>query len=187
MIITIWEIIDIIVMTFIIGYLFKDTFIIRKTNYEGVPIKEKWYDGLQWAMIATAPAIILHEMGHKILATSFGLNATFHAAYFWLAIGLIIKLIKLPFPFLIPAYVEIIGQGTNMQFAIISIAGPLINLILWLVSMLLLKFDKNIKGQWKIILLITKRINGFLFLINMLPLPGFDGFQFYQGIYQSLL
>jgi len=48
--------------------------------------------GLSWkdfkfAIIITAPAVILHELAHKFVAMAMGLTATFHAWYTGLGIG----------------------------------------------------------------------------------------------------
>ena len=138
------------------------------------------------AISVTAPAIILHEVGHKLIALSYGLQATFSAHYLGLGIGLMLKLLGSPILFFIPAYVATSGSAGHLPNALIAFAGPLINLILWFVSKLVLMNSKGLSKDWKRILLVTRKINGFLFIINMIPVPGFDGFHVITSIWQAL-
>jgi len=178
MLVSLGEIVDFIVMALIVGYIFSDFFLRRKTN---VVLD---YKAILFAAAITAPAIALHELSHKFVAISLGLNATFHAAYFWLMIGLVLKAVSPGFIFFVPAYVTIQGLSTPLTQTIVSVAGPLTNLALFFIAwaVLALKVTKNEKGIF--FLRLTKRINGFLFVFNMIPIPGFDGFQFFSGLYK---
>jgi Zn-dependent protease len=191
------EIFDIVLMTLVIGFIFKDAFprrpkveVIPPEGYD--PLKNmrrfKW-DDFWFAVAVVAPSIILHEFGHKFSALSFGLSAEFHAAYTWLAVGLILKLISFGFMFFVPAYVSIAGMGTPLEYAIIAFAGPLINLVLWLGSAALLK-SKRLKRKMHHdvyhVLFLTSKINMFLFIFNMLPIPGFDGWGFFSNLFELL-
>src|SRR3989344_5999683 len=173
-ILTLMELIDIVIMTAVLGYIFMD--VLRKPFSPEDYIKLRRFDwkSFKFACLATAPAIILHEFGHKIMALSFGLEATFNAAYFWLGLALLLKLAHFPFVFFVPAYVSITGSATNLQYSLVAFAGPFVNLILWIGSLLILKTMK-IKQKHIPLLILTSRINMFLFIFNMLPIPGFDG------------
>lgn len=161
------ELMDIAIATIAAGYIFMDLF--RKPGWEYDPFGKR----LILSIAIAAPAIILHELGHKLVALSLGYTATFHAAYGWLGIGIILKLISFPFFVIVPAYVSIIGpQG--VQSAAIAFAGPAINGILWLGAWLALKYGKHNRNT-ETILHFTKMINGFLFIFNLIPIPGFDG------------
>jgi len=164
------ELVDVIVMTLAVGFIFKDLF--------------KQLDRpFLFSCLVTAPAIILHELGHKFVALGFGLEATFNAAYSWLVIGILLKLLNTGFIFFVPAYVSISGLVTPLQSALTAFAGPALNLILFTTAYFLLK-QKKLKTRTFIFLTVTKQINLFLFIFNMLPLPFFDGFKVYQGIWQ---
>ena len=184
--ITLGEIIDLIIMTIFVGYIFSDIIPVRRENYDPLVHYKKRFDfeGLKLAVMATAPAIIVHELAHKFVALGFGLNAVFYAFYretFTLFLGILTVISKLTgfgFMFFIPGFVSISGNGTNLQFAVTALAGPLVNLILWLGSMFLLKKKLYIKKHY-LLLILTQRINMFLFIFNMLPIPGFDGYNFY--------
>ena len=188
------EIIDLIAMTLFVGYIFSDIIPVRRENYEPLAHYRRGFDfeALKFAIMATAPAIILHELAHKFAALGFGLNAVFYAFYretFTLFLGLmtiIAKLTGFGFMFFVPGFVSISGRGTNMQFALAAVAGPLVNLILWLGSWFLLK-KKLYSKKYYLLLVLTQRINMFLFIFNMLPIPGFDGWNFYTHLINSFI
>lgn len=190
MIFTIYEIIDIIVMCVALGYIFQDYVapqIARVKEYD--PIKEfaKKQDFSQfWLAIAvTAPAIILHEFGHKFVALAFGATATFEAAYGFLVFALILKYFKAPFLFFVPAYIAWSGPVDSFGIFWIAIAGPLVNGLLWLASYTALKLNKVPKKYVPFVIL-TKKINGFLAIFNMIPLFGFDGSHVFSAIIDML-
>ncbi len=178
MLVSLGEIIDFVIMSLIVGFIFSDFFMFRK-SYS----KFDW-KSILFATAVTAPAIVLHELAHKFVAVAFGLTATFHAAYLWLVFGLILKALSPGFIFFVPAYVTITGQSTPLTQTIVSVAGPLTNLALFCIAwaVLALKVVRNNIGIF--FLKLTKRINGFLFVFNMIPIPGFDGFQFFSGLFK---
>jgi len=116
----------------------------------------------------------------------FGLQAVFNAAYGWLGFGLLLKLLNVGFIFFVPAYVSINGIGSPLVFSTIAFAGPFMNLILWLGAAYALKQKKLVKEKYLPFVYLTKQINMFLFIFNMLPIPGFDGFKVYQGLFQLI-
>lgn len=188
------EIIDLIVMTFFVGYIFSGMIPIRRENYDPLQHYKRGFDfeGLKFAVMATAPAIILHELAHKFVALGFGLDAVFYAFYrstFTLMLGIlsiIAKLTGFGFVFFVPGYVGISGNGTNLQFALAAFAGPLVNLVLWLVPLYLIK-NKMYKKKHYLILILTQKINMFLFIFNMLPVPGFDGYKVFIGMIRAFM
>ena len=148
---------------------------------------KRWLNDFKFAIIATIPAILLHELGHKFTAMAFGLTAVFKAAWTWLGLGLILKFTG--FVFLVPAYVEIsnpLGFGIPpLIYSLIAFAGPAVNLVLWMLGWAALKRNW-FNPKYKTLLYLTKQINMFLFIFNMLPIPGFDGLKVYTGIFQAL-
>ena len=175
MIFSIREFVDVLIMTGVVGFIFKDLF--------------KQVDRpFLFSCLVTAPALILHELAHKFIALGFGLQATFHAAYFWLVLGIIMKLANFGFIFFVPAYVSIDAVGaqlTPLSSALVAGSGPFTNLALFGIAWAFLQ-QKKLKTRTYIFLQVTKQINLFLFVFNMLPLPMFDGLKFYQGILQVL-
>ena len=179
------EIIDLIVMTLAIGFIFKD--IIRMPRYVQDPITSGFdIENFKFTCLVIAPAIVLHEMAHKFVALGFGINATFHAHYFGLLLGLFLKFINIGFIFFIPGYVSVpIAGVTPLQHSIIAVAGPLMNLALWLGSLFILKKHTSLTGKQRLALIITKQINMFLFIFNVIPFPPFDGGHFISGLMQT--
>lgn len=180
------ELIDVVIMTLALGFIFKDVFVKPSHPYDPLTYYKKKInlENFKFAIIVTAPAVILHELAHKFVAIAYGLEATFHAHYFFLGIGILMKLLNFGFIFFIPGYVTHSGLATHFQSAAIAVAGPLINLTLWLSSAYLLKH--NIGGTKYIPLLtLTKKINMFLFIFNMLPIQPFDGGHFFMNIIQA--
>ena len=190
-ILSIQELFDMLMMTLFVGFIFKDSFMSGPSYGEMDPVEYysrksvKMLDGFFFAIIATAPAIILHELGHKFVAEAFGMSAVFHAAYMWLGIGLLLKLINFGLIFFVPAFVSISGAGTYLQYALVAFAGPGINLILWIVSSMLLRM-KKLDKKYIQILVMSKRINMFLFFFNMLPIPPFDGFSVFYNLFKVI-
>ena len=194
------ELFDVIIMCLALGFIFKDFFrshahrqIASKTEYDPIAhfkgIKKLGdFSGFKMAIIVTAPAIIFHELGHKIIAMSYGLHATFHAAYTWLGLGILLKILNFGFIFFVPAYVSIMGKATYLEHSIIAFAGPAVNLILFSLCWYLLRQKSFIKKhkKWISVVALTKKINLFLFVFNMLPIPMFDGFSVYEGIIRIL-
>lgn len=191
MIFTLTEIIDAVLMTLLIGFIFSDVFKKPTKIRDIVDVYAHKTMGIDWnnvkfAALVTAPAIILHELGHKFMAIYFGMNASFHAAYGWLFLALLLKLMNFGFIFLVPAYVSILGNGTDLQFSLVAFAGPFVNLVLWLGSYLILK-QKKLKRKYIHALTLTRQINMFLFIFNMLPIPGFDGFSVFSHLLHIII
>lgn len=183
------EIIDIILMTLFVGFIFTGVF--KKPrhheaydpleHYKRIKFGIDW-DDFKFAIYVTAPAIVIHELFHKFVAMGFGLTAVFHAAYFWLGLGLLLKLMNFGFIFFVPAFVSISGGGTAMQYALTAFAGPFANLLMWLIPAYLLKIHQVPKKTIAFAAL-TARINMFLFIFNMLPIPGFDGSKVFGALF----
>ena len=182
------ELTDIVFMTAVVGFIFMDIFKMPRENYD--PLIH-YSAGFNWsnfffACLIVAPAIILHELAHKLIALSFGLQATFQAAYIFLGIGLLMKFMRFGFIFFVPAYVSISGRAAPMAFSLVALAGPSINMVLWLSTSLAIKkrlFDKKYNSA----LFLMSRINMFLFIFNMLPIPGFDGYKFLSGMLSAFV
>ena len=191
--ITPMEIIDIIIMTLAIGFIFKDWFkkpvVYHDDPYAAYQKQRKFinWDDFKFAIIVTAPAIIFHELGHKFVAMSMGLYATFHAAYTWLGLGIVLKVMGAPFVFFIPAYVAHSAAASPLQSALIAFAGPAVNLLLWLGAAYILKNSKKLSSLQHGILVLTKKINMFLFIFNMIPIPPFDGGHVIVGLWETIL
>ncbi len=202
MLFTLQEFIDLIIMTLGVGFIFMDSFglrqqIIKVKSYEDDPVAyyqsyyKKKIAGFHWnnlwiACLITAPAVIFHEFAHKIVAISYGMQATFHAAYFWLVFGIIMKYVA-GFVFFVPGYVTHTGAATPLQEAVIAFAGPALNFLFWFSCWIILKFRLfTISTRTMQILAATRYINGFLFIFNMIPIGPFDGAKVFDGLMQYI-
>jgi len=185
------EIIDVFIMTFAIGFIFKDVFRFRPKVEVITPeyyLKKRLRFNMNdfwFAVAVVAPSIILHEFGHKFFALANGMSAVFEAAYFWLALGIVLKLAGFGFIFLVPAYTSIGGGGSALQMAGVAVAGPLVNLFFWLGAKIVMKKVKLNRTAYHIVFL-TSRINMFLFIFNMLPIPFFDGWNFFKYLFSAI-
>lgn len=208
MVFTAFEIMDMVLMTLIVGYLFKDVFRIpRKQPHDVLEYYQQFshrnvkWENFWFACALIAPAIIVHELGHKFSAMAFGLDATFHAAcstsnlfmggsFFNFACNLqllAVVLVTLGFGFVIfvPAFVSISGNALAWQNAIIAFAGPAVHLVFWLVSAYMLKQPsaKHWTQRKRMFVYFFKQINMILFFFNMLPIPPFDGWHFFSSLF----
>ncbi len=178
--ISIWEVIQLAILTIAVGYIFSGFIQAPKSPYE-IAKRFSW-DNIKFAAVISAPAIILHEFGHKFVAMAFGLDATFHIWGIGLLIGVVLKAISSPLIFLAPAYVSIPAGATALQSTLIAFAGPGLNLILWGLSSYMLKKRKNMSRKEIIGWAISKKLNLFLFFFNLIPIPPLDGFHVLEGI-----
>ncbi len=183
MIITIVEIINLLIMSFVIGWIFSD-FFKKFSLLEGTYNPYFDFNSIIKGMLVVAPGIVFHELMHKFTAMAFGASATFHISGFGLFLGVVLKLIGSPFVIFAPGYVGIIGRLLPWQSAIIAFAGPLANLIVWFVSKKMIDIDKP---KRRVYWAFSAKINIFLFFFNLLPIPPFDGFQVLSGIVRTII
>ena len=194
-------------MSFVIGLIFSDFF--SRYNRQGIgkvkkrreeeydpikhysgnlnlgPLSVNW-DDMKLAIIVIAPAIILHELGHKFTALAFGASATFHISYLFLGIALLLKVMRSPFIFLVPAFVAYSSINiTPLQSSMIAFAGPAVNFAIFGITTLILKFAKKLDRKTILILGLTSKVNLFLGLFNMIPIRPFDGGHVVAGLIQT--
>ncbi len=176
MIVSIVELGQLLIASLVVGYIFLG--IVKLPEKEN-KINFKIFDlkNYLFSVLASAPGIVLHELAHKFVAIAFGLKAFFTLWPFGLGIGILLKLLGSGFMFLAPGYVNISTGATNLQYSLIAFAGPLFNLLLWIIALLILKFRKNISRKEAIFWLFTKEINKWLFIFNMIPIPPLDGYK----------
>ncbi len=155
------EVIDIILTIIIAGYVLR-------------PLTK---GDLKESFIIAGLSIVLHELGHKFIAINFGFKAVYHANLSGLGFGLILSLLNVPV-FFVPAFVSISGDGSSIGYLFTALAGPLTNLLIFLISRTLLSKFNYIKwvqdnNEFINSLMI---INLWLGLFNLIPIPGTDGF-----------
>ena len=84
-------------------------------------------------LIAVGPAFLLHEIGHKIVAKRHGCWAEFRADPKGLRFGVLLAAL-LGFLFMAPGAVMVAGVVTRRQNGHIAVAGPLVNLGLFVIG-----------------------------------------------------
>ncbi|RJQ15577.1 metalloprotease [Candidatus Woesearchaeota archaeon] len=111
---------------------------------------------------------LLHELAHKVVAQRYRCWAEFRADYTMLFLALIMSFFG--FVFAAPGAVMIFGNVTKRQNGLISIAGPLTNIVLALlfIPFLFIPFSHEIATYGFM-------INAFIALFNMIPFGFFDG------------
>ena len=180
----IWEVTQIAITILAIGYIFSGWFKKEKSAVERMT-ESKWFDweNVKFSAAVTAPAIIFHELGHKFAGLAFGYVATYQASYFGLALGVFLRIINSGFIFFIPGYV-VVAAGTPLHLSIIAFAGPAVNLVIFGISWYMLTLPKY-KKHYRFLTL-TRLINIWLFVFNMLPIPPLDGYKVYWGLYHAI-
>ncbi len=129
------------------------------------------------AIFTAGLGFLLHELMHKYVAQSYGLFAEFKAFYnmLWLAVGLSL----LGFIIAAPGAVMISGRVTKERNGKISLAGPMTNIVLALIFLILILIF-NTEGIFKYFLGFGLTINSLLAGFNMIPIMPFDGAKIIQ-------
>ncbi len=123
------------------------------------------------ALIAVGSGFIFHELMHRFVARYFGAYSEFRAWYEGLLIALILKII-LKFTFIAPGAVYIYKDYlTPEESGIIALAGPLTNVGLAIIFLIL----ANISTSLHFLGIFGAYINFYLAGFNMIPIPPFDG------------
>tara|TARA_Y100000310_G_C20664821_1_gene806858 strand:- start:476 stop:1021 length:546 start_codon:yes stop_codon:yes gene_type:complete len=174
MVLSLLEILEMAVMVLGLAYIFSG-FIQRPLGpfefKKRFDFRDLWFS----AMVA-APAVVFHELGHKFVAMALGYSATFHVYWFGLGLGIILKLISSPLLIIAPAFVSIPAGVPAFQGAVIAFAGPFVNLVLFGLSYFVLKYKKKMSKNEAVGWAISKKLNIFLFIFNMIPIPPLDGY-----------
>ena len=121
-------------------------------------------------------SFILHELGHKFTAQKFGAWSEFRMYPAGLILCLVMSVVG--FLFAAPGAVYIRGYITDEMNGKISAAGPGVNIVISLVSLVLCVVINN--GISAYIFFLLGYMNAFLAIFNMLPIPPLDGSKIYR-------
>lgn len=127
------------------------------------------------ALVAVGTGFVFHELAHRQAARHYGFTSEFRAWYPGLAFAVILAIITGGrFIFAAPGAVYFFGNNVSLkQNGIISVVGPLTNIVLGLFLLLISFFV--IDPFAKTILQISSMINFWFALFNMLPIYPLDG------------
>lgn len=166
--------ISIIVLTLIISFMYSRPNITMDKLLLFIPI----------AFVTVGLGFILHELGHKFVAQKYGFYAEFRRSDKGLMLGIVTALMG--FLFFAPGAV-MIGSPTGIiseeENGKISIAGPIVNIILALIFLgiqisiqpLVTLSNIDMMVYLYFLSVIGFNINSFLALFNLLPIPPLDG------------
>lgn len=182
---SIGEIINLVVLIVVIAYILSGY--IKSPEKSLFQLRRKklfdWED-FKFAAIIAVPAILFHELAHKFVAIAYGASASFEIFPLGILLGLFLRLIHSPFLLLAPGYVSIPPDIlSSAEFGIVAFAGPLVNLIFWLVPVFILKTQKRkLNRRTSIFLFYTSFINMWLFIFNMIPFGPLDGAKVFAAL-----
>lgn len=133
------------------------------------------------AFLAVGTGFVFHELAHRQAARKFGFHSEYRAWYGMLAIALLFSFFT-GFVLAAPGATYFFGRNVSRkQNGIISVAGPVTNIFVGFIFLLLaIAFVKsNIytpeMGIISTILFRVSQINFFFAFFNMLPIFVFDG------------
>jgi len=124
--------------------------------------------------ISLTPAFLLHEIAHKIMARRYGCWAEFRANPSGLRFGVILAALT-GIVFMAPGAVMVAGKTSKDQFGRIALAGPVSNIILWNIGIIVAYI---FGGNNTIFDQVTQTWlwgNAILAAFNMLPFGPLDG------------
>ena len=132
--------------------------------------------------ITVGTAFIFHELGHKFTAQHYGCFAEFRSFDNMLFLALILSFFG--FIFAAPGAVMISGPIGKRRNGKISLAGPLTNMVLAVLFLIIHIYKPSIVTSYGFI------INTWIGLFNLIPFAMFDGkkiFNWNKSIYYIML
>ncbi len=122
--------------------------------------------------LALLTAFIFHELGHKFVAIHLGYHAEYRAWTYGLLFALTVAIVTNgAFVFAAPGAVYVFGAPNRRDDGIISLAGPLMNLIMALITLFIIP----VFPHYASLLYFVFRVNAFLGFFNMIPIYPLDG------------
>jgi Zn-dependent protease len=130
-----------------------------------------------FGVILTA-SFLAHELAHKVAAQRRGLWAEFRLTM-WGAILTLISVISPVFKIIAPGAVVVSGSSSGQEMGKISLAGPIMNILLSVVLLSSALVSRFSLPQFYDVLLLAALLNGFMAVFNLVPLGILDGFKIF--------
>ncbi len=184
MVIALLELLNLVIATLVVGYIFSGIVKFKKADILD-SYKRFDFEEFKFAVLVAAPGVILHELSHKFVAIGLGLSAVFQIWPTGLILGVVMKLLNSPLVLVTPGYVSIEGANT-IEFVLTAFAGPFVNLVLWIGASFLLSKKIDMGKKSTLVLLLTKEVNKWLFIFNMIPIPPLDGSKVLYPLFGAL-
>lgn len=171
------EVFDFFVSWAVLSFSFA---LFMSSGLEGLPLS------LAYSSVGVGSAFVFHELAHRQVAKTYGLEARYRAWYLGLLVTLAVALISatagLPVLFAAPGAVVIYGYwGHVSPLAELRVAesGPLTNIAVGIAAWVLLV---TVSGTSVIadVLYYIMRINAWIAFFNLLPLPPLDGSKIFR-------
>ncbi|MEM0373620.1 MAG: hypothetical protein QXO96_03610, partial [Sulfolobales archaeon] len=135
-------------------------------------------------ILTTAIAIVPHEVAHRQVARMNGCNSRFVLSFTGFIVTFFINLVMGLIGFGPIIFISGYTSSSCRFFSLskdlegkIALAGPLINIIIAILSIILLRFTTGITSIF-LILLVT--FNSFVAFFNLLPLGQLDGYKIFR-------
>jgi len=126
------------------------------------------------SFLGIAIAFFVHEISHKFMAQRYGLWSEFRMYPIGLLLALVFG-IFIGIPFAAPGAVMFRGDARNFETGRIAVAGPLSNIVISFVALLLYLFVFLETSAIKDFVGLVCLINAVLATFNLLPLGPLDG------------
>lgn len=181
---TVTELIHIGITIVAIGFIFSGYIKKPRVHYEDLFGGGRYHNLFNWGDIKfstaiVAPAIILHELAHKFAGFTLGYASYYEMFPMGLGLGVLLRVIGSSFLLFAPGYV-VVPAADVIHMGMIAFAGPATNLVLFFGSWWAIesgKFKKHNRALW-----ISKQINLWLFIFNMIPFGPLDGAKVLRGV-----
>ena len=158
------EIRDIIISMVVISFVF--AYIIARQDLNSAIVI------MPVTFVVVGLAFVLHEMAHKYMAIGYGYWAEYRM---WVG-GLLFALVTAYFGFVFAAPGAVYIHGNyikNSENGKISLAGPVVNIILVVIFLLCMSIFS--KFGFKNIAILGATVNSFLAFFNLIPFSMLDG------------